>query len=61
MKAKLFLAAMLLFTGFNMMADEYNYLTITCNGTERAISLPTVQRISFVDSFVVVTDRKSVV
>jgi hypothetical protein len=38
-----------------MMADEYNYLTITCNGTERTISLPTVQRISFVDSFVVVT------
>lgn len=55
MKAKLFLAAMLLMVGTNMMADEYQYLTISYNNSERSISLPLIQRISFADGYVVVT------
>ena len=55
MKAKLFLAATLLMVGSNMMADEYNYLTITYNDMEQSISLPIIQRISFADGYVVVT------
>lgn len=54
MKAKLFLAAMLLTLGSNMMADEFNYLTITYSDLEHNISLPLVQKISFADGFVVV-------
>ena len=45
MKAKLFLAAMLLMVGANVMADEYQYLTITYSDTERSISLPIIQQI----------------
>ena len=60
MKAKLFLAAMLLMVGANVMADEYQYLTITYSDTERSISLPIIQKISFADDYVVVTTTEGV-
>ena len=55
MKTKNILAALLLMVSTNMMADEYNYLTITCSGTEQSISLPIVQKITFEEGYVVVT------
>jgi len=53
MKTKNILAALLLMVSANMMAD--NYLTITYSGSEQNISLPTVQKITFEEGFVVVT------
>jgi len=53
MKTKNILAALLLMVSANMMAD--NYLTITYSGLEQNISLPTVQKITFEEGFVVVT------
>ena len=55
MKTKNILAALLLMVSTNMMADEYNYLTLTCSGTEQSISLPIVQRITFEEGYLVVT------
>lgn len=55
MKSKSIIAALLLMTATSMMADNSKYLTITTNGTERDISLPIVQRITFEDGYVVVT------
>ena len=60
MKVKLFLAAMLLMVGANVMADEYQYLTITYSDTERSIYLPIIQKISFADDYVVVTTTEGV-
>lgn len=53
MKTKKILAALLLMTSTNMMADKY--LTITYGGNEQNISLPIVQKITFEDGYVVVT------
>lgn len=53
MKTKNILAALLLMTSTNMMADKY--LTITYGGNEQNISLPIVQKITFEDGYVVVT------
>ena len=55
MKMKTFFAALLLMVSTNLMADDYNFLTLTNNGTERNISLPIVQRITFEEGYVVVT------
>jgi len=55
MKTKTFLAALLLMASINLMADEYNYLTLTTNGTEQSLPLPVVQRITFENGYVVVT------
>ena len=55
MKLKSLFAALLLMVSNNMMADGYQYLTISYAGTESNISLPIVQRISFEDNYVVVT------
>ena len=51
---------MLLMVGANVMADEYQYLTITYSDTERSISLPIIQKISFADDYVVVTTTEGV-
>lgn len=60
MKTKTFLAALLLMVSTNLMADEYNYLTLTYNGADQNISLPIVQRITFEEGNLVVntTDGK---
>ena len=55
MKTKTFLAALLLMASINMMANDYNYLTLTSNGTEESLPLPVVQRITFENGYVVVT------
>lgn len=55
MKTKTLIAAMLLMASASMMADNYNFLTITHGDTEDDISLPTVQRITFEEDYVVVT------
>ncbi|MBR6031272.1 MAG: T9SS type A sorting domain-containing protein [Bacteroidaceae bacterium] len=57
MKTKNILAAMLLMVSANMMADEYEYKYLTVsygNNSEESISLPTVQKITFEEGFVVV-------
>ena len=54
MKAKNILAALLLMVSTSMVADNYNYLTISYSSSEEDIPLPTVQRISFEDGKVVV-------
>lgn len=53
MKTKNILTALLLMISMSLMADSY--LTITYNGTNQNISLPTVKRISFQDNYVKVT------
>lgn len=57
MKTKNLLATLVLMFCTNLMAQEetYQYLTVTYNETETNISLPVVQRISFEDSYLVVT------
>ena len=55
MKTKNILAVLLLMVSTIMMADEYNYLTISYNGSEESISLPVVQKITFEEGRVVVT------
>ena len=55
MTTKHFLAALLLMFSANMMADNYNFLTLSHNGMEESIPLPVVQRISFEEGYVVVT------
>ena len=55
MKARTLLAAMLLMVGTSMMADNFQYLTITYGSNEQNISLPIVQRITFEEGYVVVT------
>ena len=55
MKTKTLIAAMLLMASASMMADNYNFLTIKHGDTEDDISLPTVQRITFEEDYVVVT------
>ena len=55
MKTKNILAALLLMVSTNMMAENYNYLTISYSNTLDDIPLPTVQRISFEEGNVVVT------
>ena len=58
MKAKILLAALLLMVGKGMMADEY--LTISYNSNqEHNLSLPIVQKISFEESYLVVTTSES--
>ena len=54
MKTKNTLAALLLMVSSSMMADEYNCLTISHSGVEENISLPTVQKITFEEGYVVV-------
>ncbi len=53
MNTKNILAALLLMVSSSMMAEEC--LTITCNGTDESISLPTIQRITFEDNYLKVT------
>ena len=53
MKTKNILAAMLLMIGTSLMAE--NYLTVTYGGTTDNFSLPTVQRVTFLDDYVKVT------
>ncbi|MBO4551106.1 MAG: T9SS type A sorting domain-containing protein [Bacteroidaceae bacterium] len=55
MKAKILMAALLLMAGTSMMADNFQYLTLTYGNSEHNISLPLVQRISFEENYVVVT------
>lgn len=55
MKTKSILAALLLMASTSVMADSYNYLTLTYDGSEQSISLPIVQRITFEEGYVVVT------
>ena len=55
MKTKTFLAALLLMASTSMMADNFQYLTLTYDNHEQNISLPIVQRISFEEDYVVVT------
>lgn len=55
MKTKILLATLLLMACTNMRADEFKYLTVSYGGTENNIFLPTVQRISFEEGYVVVT------
>ena len=55
MKTKSILAALLLMASTSVMADNYNYLTLTYDGSEQSISLPIVQRITFEEGYVVVT------
>ena len=55
MKTKNIFAALLLMVSTNMMAENYNYLTISYSNTLDDIPLPTVQRISFEEGNVVVT------
>ena len=55
MKTKTFLAALLLMASTSMMADNFQYLTLTYGSNEHNISLPIVQRISFEENYVVVT------
>ncbi|MGN0233855.1 MAG: T9SS type A sorting domain-containing protein [Bacteroidaceae bacterium] len=54
MKKVLILVAALLCAA-PIVADEYNYLTVTCTNAEQSISLPTVQKITFADGNAVVT------
>ena len=54
MTTKSFLAALLLMVTSNLMADEYNYLTLTYNGSEQSVSLPIVQKLTFEDGYLVV-------
>ena len=53
MNTKNILAALLLMVSSSMMAEEC--LTITCNGKDESISLPTIQRITFEDNYLKVT------
>ena len=55
MKTKSILAALLLMASTSVMADNYNYLTLSYDGSEQSISLPIVQRITFEEGYVVVT------
>ena len=59
MKTKTFLAALLLMVGTNLMADDYNFLILTTNGSEQSLPLPIVQRITFEDGYVVVQTTES--
>ena len=58
MKTKTFLAALLLMVSTNLMADEYNYLTLTYNGSDESLPLPIVQRITFEEGYIVVTSTE---
>lgn len=55
MKTKSILAAMLLLASSAVMAEDYNFLTVTYGGAEQNISLPVVKKIFFQDGMVVVT------
>ena len=55
MKTKTLLAALLLMVGTSMMADNFQYLTLTYGNSEHNISLPIVQKITFENDYVVVT------
>ncbi len=55
MKKAFILAAAALLSTAPMVADDYNYLTVTCTNAEQSISLPTVQKITFTDGNAVVT------
>jgi hypothetical protein len=55
MKTKNILAAMLLMATTSMMADNSKFLTISLSDSERDISLPIVQKITFENGYVVVT------
>ena len=59
MKTKTLLAALLLLVGTSMMADNFQYLTLTYGNNEHNISLPIVQRISFEEDYLVVTTSES--
>lgn len=54
------LAALLLMASANMMAETYNYLTLSCNGTEESVPLPVVQKITFEDGYMVVTSTEGI-
>lgn len=58
MKTKSILAALLLMVSTSLMADDYNYLTITYSNTEESIPLPVVQKITFEEGYVVVTTEE---
>ena len=45
---------MLLMVSATMMADTYNFLTITAAGAEESISLPVVKKITFENGYVVI-------
>lgn len=55
MKTKSILAALLLMASASMMAETYNYLTLSCNGSEESVALPIVQKITFEEGYMVVT------
>ena len=55
MKTKIFFAALLLMVGTSIMADNFQYLTLTYGNSEHNISLPIVQKISFEEDYLVVT------
>lgn len=54
MKIKTLMAALLLMFGINMMADQYQYLTVSYKDTEHNISLPLVKKIYFENNYLVV-------
>ena len=60
MKTKTLLAALLLMVGTSIMADNFQYLTLTYGNSEQYVSLPIVQKISFEDDNVVVTTTEGV-
>lgn len=55
MKTKNLLAALLLMVGTSIMADNFQYLTLSYGNSEHNISLPIVQKISFEEDYLVVT------
>lgn len=59
MKIKTIMAAMLLMFGINMMADEFQYLTVSYSNTENHISLPLVKKIYFEDNYLVILTTES--
>ncbi len=55
MNKKLLLGLILLGGSVSMMADDYKYLTVTTGSAKESISLPTIQKISFTKTDVLVT------
>lgn len=55
MNKKHLIGAMMLLSSATLLAEDYNYLTVTYNNQEESISLPTILRITFDSENVIVT------
>lgn len=55
MKTRNIMAALLFAAATAVMADDYNFLTISCGGEEQNIALPVIKKITFAEGRAIVT------